>query len=115
MSLKHTQGPWEVAGHNPLKIQGFGPQIQIKHPVCTISALGPNWKANAKLIAASPELLDIAFDILSDHSETLPVGFINHIRSVVSKATEDQLIANWIKSIQKARTKDVTNKEQRGL
>jgi len=28
---------------------------------------------------------------------------------------EDQLIANWIKSIQKARTKDVTNKEQRGL
>ena len=51
---------------HPLKIHGVGPQPQIKYPICTLSALGNQYKANAKLIASAPDGLELAEWILDN-------------------------------------------------
>jgi hypothetical protein len=53
---KHTPGPWELVEHEhePAEIRGSETGLQLAHVFCTDHDFG---KANAKLIAASPELL----------------------------------------------------------
>jgi len=65
--MKHTQGKWEISnnGHQALRIG-----VNINNPLesCIICSLSGNpssdeIKANAKLIAAAPELLDALIKI----------------------------------------------------
>ena len=67
MSSKHTDGPWVLDGHNMSSI--IRCTVPRGHPdakhTCgdyeTIAdCKGDNWKANARLIAAAPELLEAA-------------------------------------------------------
>lgn len=66
METKHTKGEWEIA-HD----EGIGYFITNPNEwgrICTIrSVREPNWEANAKIIAAAPELLEaliMANDVL---------------------------------------------------
>lgn len=65
MTSKHTPGPWVIDGHNMSSIiRCTAPKghPDAKH-VCgdyeTIAdCKGDNWKANARLIAAAPDMLE---------------------------------------------------------
>ena len=50
---KHTPGPWHTAGEQGVQIRSAKDQIA---KVWTMR--GNEWKANARLIAAAPELLE---------------------------------------------------------
>jgi hypothetical protein len=87
-NTKHTPGPWVIDKSNPVKIQGIGHQPQIRYPVCSVSALGKHWQANARLMAAAPELLDAC--ILAEASDSftrLNSAAQNAIRAAIAKAT----------------------------
>lgn len=82
MKTKHTAGPWEIHGHN---IEGkilIGKKGE-KYNTGKIVTIGWNccgkdseeWKANAKLIAAAPELLQM----------------VNELKNSVKRLTEDNL------------------------
>lgn len=48
-------------------------------------------KANARLIAAAPELLEVAQSILADDMlQYLPAEYIAKVRAAIAKATGDQ-------------------------
>ncbi len=87
---KHTPGPWDV--------ESDGTSVAMANQVCVV-APSPDWadndttKANARLIAAAPELLEA----LSIVSRWLPAGDIarpdqiairDTVRAAIAKATE---------------------------
>lgn len=97
MNAKHTQGPWN-ANWTRISGQAIGFHIaDSKHgslrTICEAydktGAMSANeTEANARLIAAAPELLDVAQSILADDMlQYLPVEYINKVRSVIEKAT----------------------------
>lgn len=70
---KHTQGPWSVVdGHYPSMREIQGPSFKIN---IVMSATDLNFQdylsrsADARLIAAAPELLEALIDIADDYSE----------------------------------------------
>lgn len=65
MKTKHTPGPWEIihTEKNPGKVD----QIHVGKPdytVCRVMAYGENAMANARLIAAAPDLLKALKDLV---------------------------------------------------
>jgi hypothetical protein len=54
---KHTPGPWYRAAHASLTIR-CDSGIHADVPVATVSALTPHTEADARLIAAAPDMLD---------------------------------------------------------
>ena len=58
MSAKHTPGPWHTAGDQGVQIRSQRDQIA---KVWTMR--GNEWKANARLIAAAPELLEALIEL----------------------------------------------------
>ena len=80
MEHKHTPGPWSINGN---KIDGNG-----YHIVSVNSHRTSDGEANARLIAAAPELLEIVKSILADDMmQYLPAEYIEKIRSSIAKAT----------------------------
>ena len=80
MEHKHTPGPWSINGN---KIDGNG-----YHIVSVNSHRTSEGEANARLIAAAPELLEIVKSILADDMmQYLPAEYIEKIRSSIAKAT----------------------------
>ena len=91
---KHTSGPWTVSNSGG-KAQTGG----MRHPqtICTLE-ISPEVEANAKLIAAAPEILEALNDLIekvSPHIYKLGVkkGFselvsLEQARSTIKKATE---------------------------
>jgi hypothetical protein len=76
MSTKHTPGPWrqeETRVYFPNNAGGF----------CIRNCPSP--EANARLIAAAPELLDIAETIALD--STSPHQWLDELRAAIAKAT----------------------------
>jgi hypothetical protein len=50
--VQHTEGPWHTAGEQGVQIRSA------KHQIAKVWTMrGNEWKANAKLIAAAPDLL----------------------------------------------------------
>ena len=96
METKHTKGEWEIK-----KTQGNF-SISGKEPVCTILANPPleQQEANAKLIAAAPELLEALvksnklIETLRDKLSHIKYGiiiseqFIKDNLAAIKKATE---------------------------
>ena len=85
---KHTPAPWflkkwETETYKGCEIMGF-PDITI----CSLSNL--NWEANAKLIAAAPELLE-ALEAMKDyckyHKISLGSGIVQKVDEAIKKAT----------------------------
>jgi len=63
--MKHTKGPWLAKGFSVTKSNGF--KITQQRPAGAGDWEGVDriWEADAKLIAAAPELLDIASALLT--------------------------------------------------
>ena len=82
---KHTPGPWHTAGEQGVQIRGAKDQIA---KVWTMR--GNEWKANARLIAAAPDLLEALQDMVSDHA-SLSDATLAFARAAIAKATGEQV------------------------
>lgn len=86
---RHTKGPWEVRAKNPGIVAPVGRPLHIVAN-CDVLPLGPKTvSANARLVAAAPELLDALEWLVEectngDGSGT--VGAIGAARAVIAKA-----------------------------
>ena len=82
---KHTPGPWHTAGEQGVQIRSAKDQIA---KVWTMR--GNEWKANARLIAAAPELLEalkLARSIIG-HPDDAHTQMID---AAIAKATGEQV------------------------
>jgi hypothetical protein len=81
---KHTPGPWHTAGDQGVQIRSQRDQIA---KVWTMR--GNEWKANARLIAAAPELLEALKDmiVLQAGTSSDPVETLRKARAAIAKAT----------------------------
>ena len=81
MNAKHTQGPWIAkAGTGRWNVTTSDKPRTFN--ICSINTDRVEQEANAKLIAAAPELLDIAKQALALHPSW------DAAREVIAKATE---------------------------
>lgn len=96
MTAKYTPGPWEAFRNssfweiNPTN----GGENGIPFSVADVCSSSPGFpdgglqEANARLIAAAPELLEVAQGILvEDMPQYLPAEYIAKVRAVIAKAT----------------------------
>jgi hypothetical protein len=89
MSGNHTPGPWAVKG---TRIRDCNPGIDC---IATMQVSNqPNWDADARLIAAAPEMLDALVmirdadeDCRRDGLPTIPFGPRAKIDAAIAKAT----------------------------
>lgn len=83
--MKHTQGPWSTE-------QGDG-QLHVVSEFGTIAQVGPcntvdeEDDANARLIAAAPELLAALQELVLAPNKFRPEKYWDAARSAISKAT----------------------------
>ena len=96
MNAKHTPGPWEAVGNlvrSPMvQPQGLSKGVQIAEcrDAYFLSHTEES-KANARLIAAAPELLEVAQMILAeDLLDFAPDECDSKIRAAIAKATGEQ-------------------------
>ena len=82
---KHTPGPWHTAGEQGVQIRSAKDQIA---KVWTMR--GNEWKANARLIAAAPDLLEALQDMVSDHA-SLSAATLAFARAAIAKAMGEQV------------------------
>ncbi|MCJ9707844.1 hypothetical protein LWS69_02210 [Bordetella hinzii] len=104
MTTRHTPGPWEVAyqdsnGQSVIKAEHIEVATCWHHCVGSIEK---EMHANARLIAAAPELLDACMAMLEwdDREQDHAVDFnarmelcraaFNKARAAIAKATEEQ-------------------------
>lgn len=83
---KHTPGPW-IATYKTVT----APETEDRLPL-HVRIHGGNRddnKANARLIAAAPELLEALLDMVSDHTE-ISAGTLAFARQAINKATGEQ-------------------------
>lgn len=89
METKFTKAPWFVAGKT-----GFVNQIEIAPAICTAYGAGEELEANARLIAAAPELFEALRMIAARdaHRGTvlLDVEEMDIVRAALAKATGEQ-------------------------
>lgn len=81
---KHTHGPWFVT---PIGISGWL-ILHNNKPLAHVNDAngnGDETEANAKLVAAAPELLECVLDAISDLSQYMPAGQLDHFKSIVNK------------------------------
>jgi hypothetical protein len=100
MSIKvePTMGPWEISEKSPVLVIGYDPRLHPENERVTIARVDPGGdrlpvdigNANARLIAASPELYDMVVELVR-YVGGLPV-------SVESSYTLD-----WREMLDKAR------------
>ena len=90
METKHTPGPWNIHFNDT----GHATSIMADHKICVMQTNNlDECNANAKLIAAAPELLEaliIAIDALDPEKEHLDYddGAFLEIKKAIKKATE---------------------------
>lgn len=90
MNTKHTPGPWSLHKRGPAE------RYEVQHgipgnwsPIC-VTFCGSQQEANARLIAAAPELLDICESILAEvdyEGLQLESGRAAKLRAAIAKAT----------------------------
>ena len=80
---KHTPGPWHTAGDQGVQIRSQRDQIA---KVWTMR--GNEWKANARLIAAAPELLEALKAVLANSLDSKGLADAHkQARAAIAKAT----------------------------
>jgi hypothetical protein len=92
--MKHTPGPWEVIEHSWSETSIFyGKDKRIARLTIydvaaenTQQSLKKEMDANARLIAAAPELLEALTGIIKDCDLDLPVWRVDEAREAISKA-----------------------------
>lgn len=81
MSAKHTPGPWKIRAERYRFIHVYSSGGGIAH-LDTVDGEGA---ANARLIAAAPDLLDVAMSVLE--RVEMPQSLIAAAQAAVAKAT----------------------------
>jgi hypothetical protein len=91
---KHTPGPWLIAGEDATFVYALGPVLKSNIFWAHVQAAGPErasreeCKANARLIAAAPELLAALEKVWSEG--VIPDGFAllqDQVCDAIAKAT----------------------------
>ena len=83
MSAQHTPGPWHTAGDQGVQIRSQRDQIA---KVWTMR--GNEWKANARLIASAPELLEALQAVLANSLDSKGLADAHkQARAAIAKAT----------------------------
>jgi hypothetical protein len=98
---KHTQGPWHITGNKTKYIEarirdGWLQEVASVGPTESDNGYGPQQEANARLIAAAPELLEALQEILAiDGHSSLTREDSDKLdakaRAAIAKATGEQL------------------------
>lgn len=87
----HTPGPWKAHQMEFTRGLPYTPvsaTTMIAQVYSTAYGDHKQSQANAQLIAAAPELLEIAESILApDMIELLPAEYVANVRAVIAKAT----------------------------
>lgn len=87
----HTPGPWHVtAGHRSIRPSFISPGENGGFAICEMYADGRDFTANARLIAAAPQLLAV----LEELSESaaywseydVPIGIVDRINDAIATA-----------------------------
>lgn len=94
MEQKHTPGPWSIHhdvssldGHVLIDSSKHGALAQVVWKM-EDDERTPECEANARLIAAAPELLEVAQSILVDDMiQYLPVEYVSNVKTIIAKAT----------------------------
>jgi len=88
--MKHTEGNWRYsANYSEITTSRIG-ILEGSKKICSISDFDKKTeevKANAKLIATAPEMLEVLETIENDANQ-VPEWLWNRIKSVIKKATE---------------------------
>jgi hypothetical protein len=85
---KHTPGPWDVRYDYMVQAKSFedGRLVPVAQPY-GVNCNGTDLFANARLIAAAPDLLEVAKSILVDDLlPYLPAEYIAKVRAAIAKA-----------------------------
>ena len=89
MSTAHTPGPWTILPNTPHFVRAMHPTEGMQ-PVATVYHFDGELAANARLIAAAPDLLAALYSIATDPS-AIYSGANAHIgdiaRAAIAKAT----------------------------
>jgi hypothetical protein len=97
MQTCHTPGPWKATLAYGYRIEAAGGKIVAKLPThCPLTAENP---ANAYLIAAAPDLLDVCQVVLEqiDNHPDIPDHDKQLLRDAIAKAT-GQAAVGWMRS-----------------
>jgi hypothetical protein len=90
MTTTHTPGPWQVNSNDPLHVCDADGESRGCSPIAFVQVGNDGrWtaKANARLIAAAPELLERLEELL-EYSENLRgSGVYNRARAAINIAT----------------------------
>ena len=89
MTVKHTPGPWKIGTPPPNGEQTIGTQSGL---MVAVAVTAVNFKqqtiANARLIAAAPDLLDALQSIIEDIDSDFGTDYdYNKARAAIAKAT----------------------------
>ena len=89
----HTPAPWKVCDSSPSTIVRAGRNPSIDDVVAFALRQFPDWEKNARLIAASPELLTALIDLaekveslIATHEIAVPAALIDRCRAAIVKA-----------------------------
>lgn len=94
METKHTKGEWEVTNQYPNGLSSLAEHIEIKSEQWSIAAVFTDGEskeeaeANAKLIAAAPELLEALICMMKANPMFVDICIINKCNNAIKKATE---------------------------
>jgi len=104
-TVPHTPGPWQYLTHDGSKTVGvarFNGYRSQEH-ICTIQRDNPNWRKDARLISASPELL--AACEMAVASLTAAVERLTALGLTSDRAQTDPLLPVLVAAINKAKGK----------
>ncbi len=88
ISNKHTPGPWKLSANQFVKGSIYGSDSYL---IASVSIGQSEYEANAKLIAAAPELLaacEMALPYLELPSNEITRADFEQIKAAIKKATE---------------------------
>ena len=97
METCHTPGPWKATMAYGYRIEANGGKVVARLPThCPLTGEDP---ANAYLIAAAPELLDVCQMVLAeiDGNPDIPDHDKQLLREAIAKAT-GQAVVGWMPS-----------------
>ena len=91
-NAKHTPGPWEVdqIDQSTIQIKAAGVIVAEVYSGSTFTRLSDEQQANARLIAAAPELLSALQQAIAwMDGERTAIDALTNARAIITKATTD--------------------------
>lgn len=87
----HTPGPWQIGPmHRTIRPSFKNPGENGSFAICHMYVDGKDHVANARLIAASPDLLAVAIELEESSAYwseyDVPLGIVERLRAAIAKA-----------------------------